>query len=78
MRTVFYGDIITVSFDAKILQELFCDAIVIQHYELGRRPSQPAFPGKVDRESGCGFQEATKRATASTLQKRRVFFSFSY
>ncbi len=25
------------------------------HFELGRRPSQPAYPGKVDRESGCGF-----------------------
>ena len=24
------------------------------HFELGRRPRQPAYPGKVDRESECG------------------------
>jgi hypothetical protein len=24
------------------------------HFEMGRRPRQPAHPGKVDRDSGCG------------------------
>lgn len=27
------------------------------HYELGCRPCQPALPGKVERESGCGSVE---------------------
>src|ERR1017187_8402298 len=31
---------------------------------MGRRPCQPAYPGKVERESGCGSQQgATKRDT---------------
>lgn len=35
-----------------------------QHQEMGRRPCQPAYPGKVERESGCGSQQgATKRDT---------------
>ena len=37
----------------------FCDSIMDgdrlkSHSELGRRPCQPALPGKVDRSSGCG------------------------
>ena len=38
--------------------------MITEHFELGRRPSQPAYSGKVDRESGCGFLEATKRANS--------------
>jgi hypothetical protein len=36
---------------------LFSVTVVIMkaHLEMGRRPRQPAYPGKVDRESGCGF-----------------------
>ncbi len=31
--------------------------IYCAHYELGCRPCQPALPGKVERESGCGSVE---------------------
>ena len=45
------------------------------HPETGRRPCQPAYPGKVVRESGCGFQselEATKRELRRPSQQRRA------
>lgn len=43
--------------------------------ETGRRLCQPASPGKVVRESGCGFQrglEATKRELRRPSQQRRA------
>lgn len=52
-------------------------ARICEHLELGRRPSQPAYPGKVDRVSGCGFLEATNRANSVDPPPLGGFFVFS-
>ena len=42
-----------------------------KHFELGRRPRQPAYPGKVDRESECGSfrsNQAGKRRPSSKTE----------
>lgn len=48
----------------------------IEHLEMGRRPRQPALPGKVERESGCGSQRSNQAGEASALPKTEGFFLF--
>jgi hypothetical protein len=49
-------------------------ANIEKHFELGRRPRQPARPGKVDRESGCGsLRGATKRVQRRPSRKTEGF-----
>ncbi len=43
------------------------------HSEMGRRPRQPAFPGKVVRESEWGSFGGNKAGAASALPLRRAF-----
>ncbi len=40
---------------------------VAPHLEMGRRPRQPALPGKVDRASGCGLIGGKDTGAASAL-----------
>ena len=46
--------------------------ILSLHFELGRRPSQPASPGKVDCESKCGSHESNQAGRVDP-PNRRVF-----
>lgn len=44
-----------------------------QHLEMGRRPCQPAYPGKVERESECGSSGSNQAGCASTLLETEGF-----
>ena len=46
--------------------------ILSLHFELGRRPRQPASPGKVDCESKCGSYESNQAGRVDP-PNRRVF-----
>ena len=49
------------------------------HSELGRRPCQPAYPGKVDRESGCGSFGSNQagNSVGPSVQEGLLVFGFS-
>jgi hypothetical protein len=47
----------------------------ILHLERGRRPYQPAYPGKVVRESGCGrIGSGNQAGVRRPSNNRRVLF----
>jgi len=60
--------LLTANRDANIYRNSrWCDTLY-KHFELGRRPRQPAFPGKVDtRYADVAPSRATKRAGVGPL-----------
>ena len=49
----------------------------LQHFELGRRPRQPAYPGKVDCESECGSYWSNQAGSVGPPDRRAFLFSDS-
>ncbi len=62
---------------AKLSIVLKCVLTFKQHFELGRRPRQPAYPGKVDRESECGSFWSNQAGSVGPPDRRAFLFSDS-
>ena len=60
----------------KIAHSINC-ATIREHFELGRRPRQPAYPGKVDRESECGSIRSNQAGSVGPPDRRAFLFSDS-
>ena len=60
---------------AKLSIVLKCVLTFKQHFELGRRPRQPAYPGKVDRESECGSSWSNQAGSVGPPDRRAFLFS---
>ncbi len=61
---------------AKKIDSTTC-ATIREHFELGRRPRQPAYPGKVDRESECGSIRSNQAGSVGPSDRRAFLFSDS-
>ena len=60
----------------KIAHSINC-ATIKEHFELGRRPRQPAYPGKVDRESECGSIRSNQAGSVGPPDRRAFLFADS-